>query len=507
MKKRNLFLRGIFYLLIHQFHIINTFKKDVMKTKRVCRMCVLFVLFAVPSVILGRVVEPDGITGEISYSSGSFPESSGCPSWYEVLDRDGGDGGHITVEFDGCRVGDVYERYTMPQYAPTGHLAYLEYNDIFIVWDEDAGHGSTIDFSFLNGTYEPYVPDDPADPNSGYVRASRPSNDKVTNWEIYRVTSGGELIVNSTGLNEHDAFHLERNLIGIFEKTDDVDSGDCRSLGEDITYTISWENISNETFDNVKLIDYLPAGVDYKSADPDYDSTANHTYTWELGDIGLGASGEVELTVTVNEKTEPGMKLYNVAELRDGSDLLIATATKDTLVCCWDVDDPNIIYVDMTATGNNNGVDWANAYSGEDGLERALIRARNSTCDVGLYTIYVAQGSYTPGNYAGSSFYIPEGTKVYGGFMSGGGGESMMMYPMETSSTSFVYEPEPEPEPVERTTAEFVSFVEGIYDIIEHLDASIEQDHENAENLCEIKTFLEDVLRELEAERQKNNLK
>ena len=81
------------------------------------------------------------------------------------------------------------------------------------------------------------------------------------------------------------------------------------------------------------------------------------------------------------------------------------------------------------------------------------------------------------------------------------GGESMMMMPMGFMSMAYEPEPEPAPEPVERSIAETVTFVEGIYDIIEYLDTSIEEDHENAENIYGMKTFLEGVLQDLQAER------
>jgi len=127
----------------------------------------------------------------------------------------------------------------------------------------------------------------------------------------------------------------------------------------------------------------------------------------------------VSLTVTVNEKAEPGMSLHNMAELWADPNMLVAIAVEDTPICCW-APEPNIIYVDMTATGSDNGINWANAYSGLDGLQRALTRASESTCDAWPYTFCVAQGLYSPGDYTSDSFTIPEGSSVYGGFMAGG---------------------------------------------------------------------------------------
>lgn len=52
------------------------------------------------------------------------------------------------------------------------------------------------------------------------------------------------------------------------------------------------------------------------------------------------------------------------------------------------------------------------------------------------------------------------------------------------------------------SNSELVSLVVGIRDIIDHLEVSIDEDHENAENLVEAKDFLEDVLLDIKASRQ-----
>lgn len=213
-----------------------------------------------------------------------------------------------------------------------------------------------------------------------------------------------------------------------FTKIDDVSDGDCRSPEEEITYTICWENSTDQTFTNVWIIDYLPEGVTYEAgtaqidpndifnpipADPNYIKDL-YAYKWELGDLPPDSSGCVTLTVTVNYKAEPGMLLHNVAEIWTGDTLLTKT-TEDTLVCCWDTTDPNVIYVNEFANGDNTGVDWENAYSGEHGLEKALNRASSSECN-SPYTIYAAQGLYKPGKYETSSFVLSGGTLIYGGY-------------------------------------------------------------------------------------------
>ena len=76
------------------------------------------------------------------------------------------------------------------------------------------------------------------------------------------------------------------------------------------------------------------------------------------------------------------------------------------------------LYVDQSAThGNNTGLDWQNAFLE---LRDALEYARTSICGT-VHSIYVAQGTYSPGDKASNSFVLPDGISVYGGFPKGGG--------------------------------------------------------------------------------------
>lgn len=288
-------------------------------------------------------------------------------------------------------------------------------DDIFIKWDEDTGHGEGQDndyFEFTGGYVE--------DPNCSYVRVT--STDPQTEWTIYRVTSSGTLTKTEDCCNEHDAIHLQRNYLD-FTKVDDANELDCRTPGQEIEYTLCWENTGDTTFYDAALIDYLPEGVTYDPIisiiplviDENYDPN-HHTYTWDLGIVAPDDADCVTLTVEVNSRAEPGLPLHNVAEIWDANSLL-ARAVEDTPVCCYG--DPNIIYVDITAQGGDSGISWEHAYSGIDGMQKALARARNSVCE-GPYTIYVAQGSYSPGSSSWDSFRLPEGSSVYGGFKTGG---------------------------------------------------------------------------------------
>ncbi|WP_342329917.1 putative Ig domain-containing protein [Pedobacter sp. FW305-3-2-15-E-R2A2] len=68
---------------------------------------------------------------------------------------------------------------------------------------------------------------------------------------------------------------------------------------------------------------------------------------------------------------------------------------------------PTRLYVNQSATGGNNGSNWANALTD---LQTALTQA--SAGD----EIWVAKGNYSPGATASSFFTLKEGVKMYGGF-------------------------------------------------------------------------------------------
>ena len=75
-----------------------------------------------------------------------------------------------------------------------------------------------------------------------------------------------------------------------------------------------------------------------------------------------------------------------------------------------------IIYVDGSATGNNNGTTWTDAFTD---LNDALAQAANASLGT---AVWIAQGTYTPappGGLRSRTFAIPTGITVHGGFQSG----------------------------------------------------------------------------------------
>ncbi|HOQ06016.1 MAG TPA: right-handed parallel beta-helix repeat-containing protein [Anaerohalosphaeraceae bacterium] len=259
--------------------------------------------------------------------------------------------------------------------------------------------------------------------------------------------TGGKLFCN-VGPGVPD---IEIDIIGAitcfsFSKDDGIDSSDCVIPYQEFTYEICWSNVSSQTVYDAFIIDRLPAGVDYPQGgytaefgdpndpnqplftlippDPGYDKDT-HTYVWPLGNISPNTNGCVDLDVMVNEKAVPGEILHNVADLygtvydpnsQTLVERLIARVSRDTHVCCY-LGIVEELYVDPSAIGGNNtGLNWQNAFLD---LQDALDYARDSIC-AQVHSIYVAQGTYSPGSSTSDSFVLPEGVSVYGGFQAGG---------------------------------------------------------------------------------------
>ncbi len=265
--------------------------------------------------------------------------------------------------------------------------------------------------------------------------------------EITEAT-GGKLYCNVGSVGQDIEIDIIDELACFaFSKDDGIEPNDCVVPEQEITYTICWTNDSSRTVYDAFIIDWLPEGVTYLQGawgvafgdpnapqsppftfippDPGYDADS-HSYVWPLGNIGPSTNGCVQLNVVVHEKAVPGGVLHNVAELygtvydpndQNPVERLIARIFKDTPVCCY-AGTVEELYVDQSAThGNNTGLDWQNAFLE---LRDALEYARTSICGT-VHSIYVAQGTYSPGDKASNSFVLPDGISVYGGFPKGGG--------------------------------------------------------------------------------------
>ncbi len=240
------------------------------------------------------------------------------------------------------------------------------------------------------------------------------TGDSIARWSIDRVTT------------EPAGYAIDNVSFGIpyllkLTKNDDINEAPnyltCVVPDDEITYTIHYENPTNQTYYNTYIIDYLPEGVDYNpilSENPlliDFNYNAeDHSYVWPVGTIAPYDANSVTLTVTVNYKSDPLVPLHNVAELWN-DEIRLGDAEEDTPVCPWDMG--GIIYVDIHAPAGGNGISWPLAYQD---MQDAIGRIRLSDNPNAVFEIRVADGIYSPGDEVEDTFEIPDGTVLYGGY-------------------------------------------------------------------------------------------
>jgi len=179
-----------------------------------------------------------------------------------------------------------------------------------------------------------------------------------------------------------------------------------------LIFDICWD-ANNHADSNVVLIDYLPEECYYYSSTPDGNyNSADHTVTWNLGNIGDDDANCFELKTKVNYWARPGDTLTNLVVME--GDTYLNEATCDVNVCAYGTE---IIYVDKDANGYNNGTSWDDAYTD---LQDGLTGARN--CGASVTAIWVAAGIYKPvwdvneDNYENKSFELIEDVGLFGHF-------------------------------------------------------------------------------------------
>ena len=86
--------------------------------------------------------------------------------------------------------------------------------------------------------------------------------------------------------------------------------------GDEINYTLSYENTGTGMASNVKIIDTLPVDVDFVTSYPMYDNASGNVYTWNVGNVSGGTSGEIFVIVKVKAGLGDGTLLRNYVKLQ-----------------------------------------------------------------------------------------------------------------------------------------------------------------------------------------------
>ncbi len=150
----------------------------------------------------------------------------------------------------------------------------------------------------------------------------------VTLSIVASVNSGtlGSTITNSveiTQLNENDP-ELTNNSAsaGITVVAESADIQIAKIVdnavpieGDFINYTISVTNQGPKNATNLKIIDQLPSGVTFQSANPSVGTYTNSTGIWNIGTFVNGASGSLVINARVDQNTE-GNTISNTAALQ-----------------------------------------------------------------------------------------------------------------------------------------------------------------------------------------------
>ncbi|MCI4463267.1 MAG: DUF11 domain-containing protein, partial [Caldisericum sp.] len=109
------------------------------------------------------------------------------------------------------------------------------------------------------------------------------------------------------------------------------DSQDPVKPGNQFTYTIRYANNSTMNVTNVVIADTLPSGITYISANPTPTSVNGQIITWNIGNLPAGSSGNITLTVQVDQSVPNGTKVTNTV-IATSNETPQAQATEDTLI-------------------------------------------------------------------------------------------------------------------------------------------------------------------------------
>jgi len=87
------------------------------------------------------------------------------------------------------------------------------------------------------------------------------------------------------------------------------------TVGDPLAYTLTYRNTGTANAANVTVVDTLPAGVSFVSANPAPSSVSGQTITWNLGMLATGASGSITVNVQTSNTLANGTTLINQATI------------------------------------------------------------------------------------------------------------------------------------------------------------------------------------------------
>jgi len=259
--------------------------------------------------------------------------------------------------------------------------------------------------------------------SSMIVRVFADGSIEVTNlsgeiWFTYngvehQVPEGGVLIVRADGtvqiisflgLEVGDSDYIVTDLA--IEKSDSSDPVDP---GTSLTYLLQITNNGPLDSTDTVVIDALPSGVSFVSAtDGGTYNSSSHAVSWTIGTLAKDASTSLNVTVTVNESTPPGI-ITNVAMVSANEGDFYSDnniATEDTTINIVNnaplaVDDSAITSVDASVT-----IDVLNNDSDIDGDTLTIDSVTQGTSGGSVVNNSGSNVTYTPvGGFSGSDSF------------------------------------------------------------------------------------------------------
>ncbi len=116
--------------------------------------------------------------------------------------------------------------------------------------------------------------------------------------------------------------------------------------GEELLYTLNYQNTGSTQATNVVLEDHLPGETVFKSASGGGTETGG-VVKWNLGTLAAGQSGSVTVTVVVNSHLLNGTVLHNTAAINSTETPPVSSTVVDTMVTSLP-----ILTLDKTASAN-----------------------------------------------------------------------------------------------------------------------------------------------------------
>lgn len=137
-------------------------------------------------------------------------------------------------------------------------------------------------------------------------------------------------------------------------KSDGLSQGECVVSGEDLTYTICYDNPNSYAVDDVILTDPLPDKATFVSVDNDgvyNDST--HSVTWDIGLLAKKPEEPEETCVqlTINVTALPGTVLTNQVTIDSSNEESPLVVDKPTVIKEYTGICPVAVYVDIKPGG------------------------------------------------------------------------------------------------------------------------------------------------------------